>query len=94
VGYAVGGKALFEGTNAPDDTNIDFRSTVSNTDPNNLIYFKRMDVGGNFFVGYELKSGLNFSLTSQLGLVNINSKTTSKLANQNTGFGLAIGYRF
>ncbi len=94
VGYAIGGKALFSGSNAPADSDIDFQTTVPTNDPNNLIYFKRMDVGANFFVGYELANGINISLTSQLGLININSNNTSKLTNQNTGFGVSLGYRF
>ena len=94
VGYAIGGKALFEGTNAPQDTDLEFQATAPASDPNNLIYFKRIDIGGNFFVGYELANGLGLSLTTQLGLVNINSDNSTKLTNQNTGFGLAVAYRF
>lgn len=94
LGYAVNGKATFEGANAPQNSDIDFQASVPSTDPNNLIYFRRMDMGGNFFAGYEFNNGINFSLTSQLGLININSKNTSKLTNQNTGFGLSAGYRF
>lgn len=94
VGYAISGKALFEGTDAPPDADIDFQASVPDSDPNNLIYFKRMDVGGNFFVGYELQNGISASLTTQLGLININSDNTTQLTNKNTGFGLALAYRF
>jgi hypothetical protein len=45
-------------------------------------------------VGYQLANGLNLILSSQLGLVNVNSKTSSSLINKNTGFGLNLGYRF
>ncbi|MFM9946164.1 MAG: porin family protein [Bacteroidia bacterium] len=94
VGYSIGGKAKFTGSPAPSDADIQFVKTAPDNDANNLIYFKKLDVGANFFVGYELGSGLNLVLNSQLGLININSATTSKMANKNTGFGLALGYRF
>lgn len=94
VGYSIGGKAKFTGTSAPSDTDIQFEKTAPTSDANNLIYFKRMDVGANFFVGYEMQNGLNLILNSQLGLININSTTPSKLVEKNTGFGLALGYRF
>lgn len=94
VGYSMGGKAKFTGTSAPSDADIQFAKTAPTSDANNLIYFKRLDVGADFFVGYEMQNGLNLLLNSQLGLVNINSTTPSKLAEKNTGFGLALGYRF
>ncbi len=92
--YCFGGKALFSGNDAPADANIQFVKTAPSSDANNLVYFKRMDVGANAFFGYQFHSGFNVVFNSQLGLVNINSTTASKLANKNTGFGLAVGYRF
>lgn len=59
-----------------------------------MTYFKRMDIGADFFVGYELRNKISFTLNSQLGLVNINAKSADKTENKNTGFGLSIGYRF
>jgi len=94
IGYSIGGKAIFSENSAPSNTDLEFVKTVPANDINNLIYFKRMDVGSDFFVGYEFQNGLNFVLNSQLGLININSNTSSKLANKNTGFGLTVGYRF
>lgn len=94
VGYSISGKAKFTGTSPPADTKIQFEKTVPANDDNNLIYFKPLDIGGNFFVGYELRNGFSLTLTSQLGLVNINSKTPTQLTNKNTGFGLLLGYTF
>jgi hypothetical protein len=94
VGYCIGGKAKFSGTNPPADAELQFAKTFPASEPNNLVYFKRMDVGANFFFGYELQSGLNFVFNSQLGLININSETNTELSNKNTGFGLTAGYRF
>jgi hypothetical protein len=94
VGYCIGGKAKYSGTDPPADAQLQFQKTIPSNDPNNLVYFKRMDVGANFFFGYELQSGLNFVFNSQLGLININSETNTELAYQNTGFGITAGYRF
>ena len=94
VGYSVGGKVKFEGPVKPENADIQFVEAAPSDDVNNLLYFKRMDTGANFFAGYELQNGINFLLNSQLGLLNINSTTTSKMENKNTGFGLSVGYRF
>lgn len=93
VGYSIGGNVKFTGSPVPSDTDIQFEKEAPSNDANNLIYFKKLDVGANFFVGYEFQKGLNLVLNSQLGLININSTTTSKMENKNTGFGLALGYR-
>lgn len=92
--YCLGGKAKFDGNGKPEDTDLTFKKTVPNNDANNLTYFKRMDIGADFFVGYELRNKISFTLNSQLGLVNINAKSADKTENKNTGFGLSIGYRF
>jgi len=93
-GYGIGGTARFNEEVAPEDSDLQFVKTVPPSDINELIYFRRMDVGANFFVGYQMANGINLLLNSQLGLVNINSTTTTKRENKNTGFGLALGYRF
>lgn len=94
LGYGFSGKALFSGNTSPADADIEFTKDVPSGATNNLVYFKNMDIGSDFFVGYQLKNGLNLVLNSQLGLININSNTSTKLANKNTGFGLSLGYRF
>jgi hypothetical protein len=94
IGYCIGGTAIFSGNSAPEDTDLKIQEDVPNNENNNLIYFKTMDIGANFLVGYQLANGINLTLNSQLGLVNINSNSSSSLANKNTGFGLILGYRF
>lgn len=91
--YALNGKASFSGNNAPADREVEFMNDAPTADANNLVYFKRMDIGANFMVGYELQNGIYLVLNSQLGLVPINAKTTNDLSNKNTGFGLSLGYR-
>lgn len=92
-GYALNGKASFTGNGAPAERDVEFVSDAPATDANNLVYFKRMDIGANFIVGYQLQNGLYLVLNSQLGLVPINAKTATDLNNKNTGFGLSLGYR-
>jgi len=94
VGYCFSGKAKFSGSSIPADTDLDFVKTAPSNDPNNLIYFKHLDVGANAFFGYQFINGINIIFNSQLGLVNINSANNTKMVNKNTGFGLGLGYRF
>lgn len=93
VGYAISGKAKYTGSPAPSDRDITFTKTTPDNDENNLANFKHLDVGGNFFFGYQFLSGFNVIFNSQLGLVDINSDVNTKLSNKNTGFGLSLGYR-
>jgi len=95
VGYSIGGKAKFTGSPIPaDEMDLEFEKEVPSGQSNNLIYYKPLDVGADFFVGYQFLNGINLVLNSQLGLININSNINTKLANKNTGFGLSLGYRF
>lgn len=94
LGYAINGKAKFAGSNPPADMDIVFIKTTPEGDVNNLANFKKMDVGGNSFFGYQFLSGFNLIFNAQLGLIDINSDVTTQLANKNTGFGLSLGYRF
>ena len=96
VGYAISGKAKFTGSPAPSDRDITFTKTTPDGDGNNLANFKHLDVGGNFFFGYQFLSGFNMIFNSQLGLIDINSDVNdanNKTSNKNTGFGLSLGYR-
>lgn len=92
-GYAATGRVEFTGEFSPEDSDLQFIKTAPVTDRNNLIYYKRLDIGANFMVGYQFQNGINLVLNSQLGLVPINSKTDSKLVNKNTGYGLSLGWR-
>ncbi len=98
LGYAFSGTAKFSGDSYTATQNVLFQNSISTNNPNDLVYFKHLDVGANAFFGYEFANNLNIVFNSQLGLVNINSKNSgianSKLSEMNTGFGLSLGYRF
>ncbi|MHB1923025.1 MAG: outer membrane beta-barrel protein [Chitinophagaceae bacterium] len=67
---------------------------------NNVVFgpntgnLKRFDAGANFQAGYQLPSGLNFSLTTDLGLINIMTNGDNNNGYHNTSFGLNVGYLF
>lgn len=96
IGYAIGGKAKYEGGNLSYENEIIFQNTLGN-DPTRT-YIRAFDAGGNIFFGYELAAGLFFQLNSQLGMLNINAEnegdTNDKTAMKNTGFGVSLGFRF
>jgi hypothetical protein len=98
AGYAIGGKVNTEGGGSSLDSKIEFQNVVEINDPLLATYFKRLDIGGNIFAGYEMSSGIFLQLNAQLGMVKINPEDkrlpNSKLAIKNTGFGLSLGYRF
>lgn len=93
-GYCLGGNAVLNGTPAVEETKITFTKTVATDVKNNLSYFKPLDIGANFMVGYAFQNGINVLLNTQLGLININANNGSDLSNKNTGFGLTLGYQF
>jgi hypothetical protein len=98
LGYGIMGKAVFESGSARVESDIEFTNTVAAGDPLTTVYFRPLDVGGNIFVGYETAMGLFFQLNSQLGMISINPEDNrfpaDDLSIKNTGFGLALGYRF
>jgi hypothetical protein len=98
VGYAVGGKAVYESGSVDVTNDIEFTNEVNDGDPLLTPYFKPLDIGGNLFFGYEMASGLFIQLNSQLGMVKINPDdnriSDNKTNVKNTGFGLSAGYRF
>lgn len=95
VAFAVGGKV--SDANG-DDTDIEFENEVTLTQYGTKPYARRLDVGGNLLVGYELSSKLSAQLNAQLGLVKINPDITGISGDdtkwKNTGFGISLGYRF
>lgn len=92
LGYAITGKSSGD----IGDFDIEFKSSVDESDSENVFYFKRFDSGANLMAGYEFAGGLSFQLNAQLGLVDINADYPgdSKVKWNNTGFGLSLGYRF
>jgi hypothetical protein len=98
VGAAIGGKVITEAASATLERDIEFKNVVELSDPLTTPYFKRMDVGGNLFFGYELASHLFFQINTQLGMMGINPEYKAlpedKSIIKNTGFGLSVGYNF
>lgn len=92
LGYAITGNSSGDA----GDFGIEFKSSVDESDSENVFYFKRFDSGANLMAGYEFAGGLSFQLNAQLGLVDINSDFPgdSSIKWNNTGFGLSLGYRF
>ncbi|HLP37268.1 porin family protein [Lacibacter sp.] len=80
IAFGLSGKAKSGG----ESEDINFGS-----DENEDAY-KPLDFGGNIVAGYELSSGLLFSVNFNTTLNNIN--TTSDATVRNTYFGLRIGY--
>ena len=96
VAFAVGGKV--SDTNGKD-TDIEFENEITLAQyGSGTPFVKRLDVGGNLLVGYELSSKLSAQLNAQLGMVKINPKITGISGDdskwKNTGFGVSLGYRF
>jgi hypothetical protein len=96
VAFAVGGKV--SDANGKD-TDIEFENEITLAQYGSATpYVKRLDVGGNLLVGYELSSKLSAQLNAQLGMVKINPKITGISGDdskwKNTGFGVSLGYRF
>jgi hypothetical protein len=98
VGYAVMGKAKFEGGGVSVENDIVFQNVVESGDPLLDTYYKAFDAGGNIFAGYEMAGGLFLQLNTQIGMIKINPEDkrfpNDKSAVRNTGFGLSLGYRF
>lgn len=94
VAFGVGGK-IKEGS---DDADIKFKNEITTTEYMADFYLKRLDVGGNLLVGYELAKKISFQLNAQLGMAKINPKikdySADKTSLKNTGFGISVGYRF
>ena len=98
VDFGVGGKIKFDGTGAPGDVDVKFQKEVSNSDNDDVAYFRGFGAGANVLFGYEFANKLSFQLNAQLGLTDIHSKhegvsDTDAKANH-TGFGISAGYRF
>jgi len=94
----VGGKAKYEIGGNSRSTDIKFKNTVSDADPQDVAYFKPIDAGANLLAGYEFSNKISFQLNAQLGLTKINATYTDspgdKTSAKNTGFGFSVGYRF
>lgn len=57
--------------------------------------FKKTDLGLSFLAGYQLKSGLNFSVGYQMGLSNnLPDDVAQDAKAKNANFSLSLGYSF
>ncbi len=76
-------------------TSLDFDDDITIWNP---LVVRRFDAGANIFAGYELSSGLFFTLNAQLGLLKISPDATlipdDERSWMNTGFGVSVGFRF
>jgi hypothetical protein len=55
---------------------------------------KRFDAGLSVLIGYQLASGVNLGVQSELGLVNLLKNGDNNNSFRNTSFQVTIGYRF
>lgn len=99
VGMGISGNV--EGENiegSAGNADVRFQNTVSSTDPADVEYFRPVDAGANFIVGYEFANRISVQLNAQLGLVDINpnyeNRANDNTSLKNTGFGVSVGYRF
>ena len=88
---AFGGGTFFLGLGPYFGNAIGGNNVVFGPNTGNL---KRFDAGANFQAGYQLPMGLNFSLTTDLGLINIMTNGDNNNGYHNTSFGFDIGYFF
>jgi len=92
LGFGIGGKATSaNGTEQDIEFKDEFDITL------NAVQFRKTDAGANFLVGYEFANKLSLNLKAQLGLKEINpdmGTANDQTSYKNTGFGLALGYRF
>jgi hypothetical protein len=84
AGYALSGTSESNGIKK----NINFGNAVEDD-------YKKTDLGLSFLAGYQLKSGLNFSIGYQMGLSNNLPDDVAQVAKaKNANFSLSLGYSF
>lgn len=91
LGYGIGGKMKLEASGGGESVSFDEDLSFGSGDDDD---FKALDMGANISFGYMFAGGLSVQLNTQLGLINIDSAGDSDYPIKNTGFGLALGYRF
>ncbi len=84
LGYGLSGTK----TTSLGEEDISFGNAVEDD-------YKKTDMGLSFLAGYQLKSGLNFSVGYQMGLSNIFPDDVAQAAKAKNGnFSLSLGYSF
>lgn len=98
VALGIGGKYSLDVNGNEISEDVKFQNTVSQNDPNNVMYIRPVDAGANLLFGYEFSNKISFQVNAQLGLTKINPEyegiSNDKTSAKNTGFGLSAGYRF
>jgi hypothetical protein len=85
IGYAFSGKKFTKIGNADEGSEkVDF-------DKANI---KRLDIGGNAMVGYELPMGVTIGVNYSLGLTSITTIKDAGVLTKNNYVGLSVGYKF
>lgn len=93
VGFGLGGKLKYN-DNTPE-ADVEFTKTYE-ADVAKPQY-KGIDYGANLLAGYEFAQNISFQINAQLGLAELTPKNipnAGKLKQNNTGFGVSVGYRF
>jgi hypothetical protein len=94
IGYGLSGKISL-GVN--DSVSVFVFSSESNPFKKSTFgeaLLKRFDAGANVQLGYEMSSGFNIGLYSELGLINILRDGYDNDKLYNTSFSIMIGYTF
>jgi len=92
VGFGLGGKLK----NSEDvETDVEFTKSYDEAIAKPQV--KGIDYGANLLAGYEFAQNISFQINAQLGLAELTPKNNpngGKLKQNNTGFGVSVGYRF
>ena len=83
-----------KGLSAEAGPQIGFLFSAKNEDINVKDYFKNVDFGVNFGLGYKLDNGLNFGARYNMGLTDINNVKDSSGTIKNSVFQFSVGYVF
>lgn len=86
LGYGLSGKIKYDIGGMDDEEDIDFGSDEDKDD------FKAFELSGNVLAGYQLSSGIFFSVNYNLGLSDISFDSDESAKNRY--FGIRIGYNF
>ncbi len=96
--YGIRGRVKTKGSGYSNVIPVRFKNTVTIDDPSVYAYYKALDAGANFFLGYELYYGIFCHLNAHLGMLDVNpgyeQLSNDKTSYKNRGFGLMVGYRF
>lgn len=87
LGFGIAGKYSYSGGGISEDGNIKWGSDVDSN-------YKRGDFGLSFNGGLELSNGFLFSVSYQLGLMNLTPSGSSDNKQTNRVLGVSIGYLF